>query len=296
MRILSAKAFMSQSAMEFLMTYGWSILIIAVVLGAMFQLGVFSSANLGPRAPAGNCKILRVAGMSNLEGTCSGVLPQEVAMFNGQSSRVNLYQINQESGINPMSFTVWFYTVSTPFSYPMIFTDTYAGGSGRNGYDLWVGGPGSGADQNYLVLERFYSGNAKGRQSINTLSMNTWYFAAVTYDGNTMNLYLNGALQQSGSGVTGAIAPNAIMAIGGSPGQYGNYNLADFQVYNSSLDANQVQALYLKGIGAAPTDPAHTLGWWPLNGDTNDYSGNNNNGAATNVVYTGSWAGGYTPP
>ncbi len=33
-----------QSAMEYLMTYGWSILIIAVVLGALFGLGVFNGA------------------------------------------------------------------------------------------------------------------------------------------------------------------------------------------------------------------------------------------------------------
>ena len=35
----------SQSAMEYLMTYGWAILIIAVVLAVLFQLGVFSSAS-----------------------------------------------------------------------------------------------------------------------------------------------------------------------------------------------------------------------------------------------------------
>lgn len=38
----------SQSAMEYLMTYGWSILIIAVVLGTLYTLGVFSAFNLGP--------------------------------------------------------------------------------------------------------------------------------------------------------------------------------------------------------------------------------------------------------
>lgn len=32
----------AQGAMEFLMTYGWSILIIAIVIGALFKLGVFS--------------------------------------------------------------------------------------------------------------------------------------------------------------------------------------------------------------------------------------------------------------
>ncbi len=35
-----------QSAMEYLMTYGWAILIIAVVLGALFSLGVFSGNSM----------------------------------------------------------------------------------------------------------------------------------------------------------------------------------------------------------------------------------------------------------
>ena len=36
----------AQSAMEYLMTYGWAILIIAVVLGALFSLGVFNGNNV----------------------------------------------------------------------------------------------------------------------------------------------------------------------------------------------------------------------------------------------------------
>ncbi len=40
----------AQSAMEFLMTYGWAIIVIAVVLAALFELGVFNGSNLGPQA------------------------------------------------------------------------------------------------------------------------------------------------------------------------------------------------------------------------------------------------------
>jgi hypothetical protein len=40
------KMIKAQSAMEYLMTYGWAILIIAVVLGALFSLGVFSGSSL----------------------------------------------------------------------------------------------------------------------------------------------------------------------------------------------------------------------------------------------------------
>ncbi|MCL5429961.1 MAG: hypothetical protein M1504_00605 [Candidatus Marsarchaeota archaeon] len=42
----TTKTFRAQSAMEYLMTYGWAILIIAVVLGALFSLGVFSGGSL----------------------------------------------------------------------------------------------------------------------------------------------------------------------------------------------------------------------------------------------------------
>jgi hypothetical protein len=40
----------AQSAMEYLMTYGWAILIIAVVLGVLFSLGIFNGNNLLPSA------------------------------------------------------------------------------------------------------------------------------------------------------------------------------------------------------------------------------------------------------
>ena len=44
------KSISAQSAMEYLMTYGWAILIIAVVLAALFELGVFNGSNLAPQA------------------------------------------------------------------------------------------------------------------------------------------------------------------------------------------------------------------------------------------------------
>jgi hypothetical protein len=45
-KVVSMRTFKAQSAMEYLMTYGWAILIIAVVLGALFSLGVFSGSSL----------------------------------------------------------------------------------------------------------------------------------------------------------------------------------------------------------------------------------------------------------
>jgi hypothetical protein len=79
---------------------------------------------------------------------------------------------------------------------------------------------------------------------------------------------------------------------------YGTLNgsLSNVQIYNISLSASQVQALYQEGIGGAPINPMYLVGWWPLNGNANDYSGNNNNGQAANVIYTSSWTSGYSVP
>ena len=94
--------------MEYLMTYGWAILIIAVVLGALYQLGVFSSSSLAPRAQPGSCRVFRPNGPGtttfiNLEGVCSGQLPQFVTQFDGQSSYVNV--INS-GGLSPGTITI----------------------------------------------------------------------------------------------------------------------------------------------------------------------------------------------
>ena len=75
------------------MTYGWAILIIAVVLGALFSLGVFNGSNLAPKASPGACQVFRPNGPGttsfiNLEGECQGLEPQYVGQFNGQSSYV----------------------------------------------------------------------------------------------------------------------------------------------------------------------------------------------------------------
>ena len=139
------------------------------------------------------------------------------------------------------------------------------------------------------------------------LRLNKWYHAVLTrtYSGSTATaiLYLNGVAQTptTTNSFTNWYEDTTqklyFGSVGGSEWWLNGF-ISNVQIYNTSLDASQVLALYQKGIGAAPVDPNHVVGWWPLNGDTNDYSGNNNNnnGAATAVTYTSSWLSGYTAP
>ncbi len=54
MKGINSKIVRGQSAMEYLMTYGWAILIIAIVMAAFFALGLFKSpTGTTCRAPSG---------------------------------------------------------------------------------------------------------------------------------------------------------------------------------------------------------------------------------------------------
>jgi Concanavalin A-like lectin/glucanases superfamily len=296
--------FKSQSAMEYLMTYGWSILIIAVVLAALFQLGVFSSANFAPKAQPGNCRVLRLAGTVNLEGTCTGILPQSVAMLNGQSSYASFPSYAYVGG-NGITVSAWMLLGGAVAKGNIFYAMTGGCSSSINGLAINMGHGGN-AGSTFDVILFDNSIGVTDRVSSGSLSQSSWKSIAVTWyptgpSSSNMLIYLNGALDSTYS-VAGAIPSSfsAAAAVGGPAPCWisdpSTFSLANIQVYNASLDASQIQALYIKGIGAAPIDPNHLVAWWPLNGDTNDYSGNNNNGAATGMTYASSWTQGYTPP
>ena len=281
--------------MEFLMTYGWSILIIAVVLGALFSMGVFSSANLAPRAPTGNCKVLRTSGTANLEGTCSGMLPQAVAQFNGGSSGVTVGQAGVGNE-NLITISAWVY-VAQLSSYQWIIGKSQ---NANSQYPLSL----TIESGNYLAARFYDNAQIPVAKWTNAISTGTWYQIVGEYSkstpSNNIVLFVNGIQRAQVSYSNTLTLDTNQYYIGSYHGSnyYFNGLIANVQIYNTSLDANQVQALYQKGIGAAPIDPNHVVGWWPLNGDVNDYSGNNNNnnGAATSVTYTSSWLSGYTAP
>ena len=94
----------AQAAMEFLMTYGWAILIVLVVLAALFFLGIFNPATPNTcliSAPF-NCQdvkvsaastdnmIIGVSGVSSASVVVSGGCTVSSALTNGQTSTLTL--------------------------------------------------------------------------------------------------------------------------------------------------------------------------------------------------------------
>jgi hypothetical protein len=283
----------AQSAMEYLMTYGWAILIIAVVLGVLFQLGVFSGSALAPKAPPGACQIVRLGGQMSLEGECQGQLPQYVAQFNGNSIITIQDQGTGNGPLRPNNLTVSVWEFSNiPTSPTQSLLSHGHAGYGALSYEIGTAG------------FCFQISSATSCISLAT-SDSHWYnlVGTVSYNPSTGNsiikTYINGTeiAQNSESGSLNYVYSASVILGQGASGccNYFSGSMANVQLYNVSLSSNEVMALYREGIGGAPANIQNIMGWWPLNGNAQDYSGNNHNGQVTNVIFNGSWNSQYTP-
>ncbi len=75
-RMNSRRGDKAQSAMEYLMTYGWAILIIAVVLAVLFSLGVFSGGSSLPQLCTGVSGFLCSNATLSTSGSANVVIGQ----------------------------------------------------------------------------------------------------------------------------------------------------------------------------------------------------------------------------
>ena len=304
LRKTSAKA---QSAMEYLMTYSWAILIIAVVLAALFQLGVFNPMSFAPKAPPGSCQVFRPNGpyttsFINLEGICSGELPQYVAQFNGQWSS-GPYNSNSVifAPSEPISGTNVIFTIAMwvkPSSVQNFSHSQNTQVFSLEGFQAF-GIRNSCLPNTCLVLIRCTSADTgSGALLPYSIFNNEWYFIAVSVNPPNYYWYINGVSSADTNGNTYTSSPGATIGTQFATCYSNAFNgsIANVQLYNTSLSANEIQALYLEGIGGAPINLQHLVAWWPLNGNANDYSGNGNNGQASNVNFVSNWYSGYTPP
>ncbi len=285
----------SQSAMEYLMTYGWAILIMATVIAALYELGVFSIK--GPAASPGSCQVNRpdgpgTADFISLTGPCTGQMPQYVAQFSGSSTSNVLIPPSVYLRPNSITITGWsnLLQAGTDSCYTQNLANSENTGESM-GYALIRGWA---TDQDSYISNGITWTQAG---SVGGVPINTWVFQAVTYStftGNEILYYGNGTLTDNvhvyGTLVTSTSQP-VLIGGGCKPGE-----LADIQIYNTALSQNDIIALYQEGIGGAPINLQHLVGWWPLNGNANDYSGNGNDGAASNLIYIQNWQTGYTAP
>jgi hypothetical protein len=204
-----------------------------------------------------------------------GSLNREVASFSG-NNEIIITGINSIStalgGYNTVSFWMRWPATSPTGVVPFSFY------SGTTSYDLYIAGG--------------TIGFSNGPTDILAANLNPYApqshewinIVAVFYNANNpappqSAIYIDGVQQQlfttSGySGVGLSSATNSI-EIGGSPTSgFGSFSgdIANLQIYNTSLSPYQAEQLYLEGINGYPIQHANLSEWMPLNGNGNSYA------------------------
>ena len=298
----------AQSAMEYLTTYGWAILIIAVVLGALFELGVFSGYYFTPKLPPGSCIVSRPYGVRSLqgiglEGNCGGGLPEYTYSSDYLGQGYIDIPYNASSSLMLYNFTISFWldeyspapnikccNGEFPLFYEPLRIYIYRDWSPA--YTTRVTGyvynSSISSDPTLPNVAVNYCGN----YTIN-VGTHTWNYWAFTYNGINLTGYVNGK-EFCSLKIRGVINP----VVEGNYIEVGvvNGSEANLQIYNSALTGNYIYAEYLQGIGGAPINLNKLAAWYPLNGNADDYSGNGENGKATSGIFSNAWESGYTQP
>jgi len=265
------------------MTYGWAILIIALSLAVLYSLGIMNPKNFIPRSPPGSCFVFRPNGPGttdfvSLQGTC-GYLPMYVASFNGVNAYISLPALFPNSGVCNLTLVAWSYDIGMNSSGAR-------GGVVAGWSNGWANIEYNDASLRF-ELRNSSTGNAV---FISSNYKNRWLFTALVLNNGYPKGYING------NNVWNSVYVGCIGLTNwkiGSWDRYFNGSIANVQIYNTALTPQEIQYLYQQGLGGGPIRIGSLVGWWPLNGDAKDYSGNNNHG----TIYGGvTFIQNYNPP
>ncbi len=241
----------AQSAVEYLMTYGWSILIVAVVIASLILLGVFNSGNTGTSSclatPGFNCTNPTLYSSGSLV-TKIGQVSTQAITITGTACTKN----NTVTAITPLSKNA---TLQSEGSQQMVFfcpISSSATGTQFTGH-LWI--EYSTPSQQNIIQE-------VGAVVTPVVSSNTFayspiayvvnYLGGFSYVGNTIEINLNtgqitGAIPSDGT--SGAFHYPTEITISGSTvyvvnenGGSGTGNILEF-----NLNTGQI-------TGAIPSD------------------------------------------
>ena len=281
-----------QSAMEYLTTYGWAILIIAIILVAFFALGVFNSNAYSPKAQPGSCSITRNQyGGASESGVCTNEIPQFVAQLSGTANVVIPDSIGGTNGnpTNTITYTAWIETTSAS-------AEAVVESGVHSGFLIDRSGQ--------VFLHECDHGDTGVTVNNNNLNSGTWQFVAIVYSYGSLTGYVDGSSAQTSTSLYGVSPiPQPIISNVATIGydqcdnsEYFTGFLSNIQVYDTALSQADIESLYQEGIGGPPINLQSIVGWWPLNGNANDYSGYGNDGTSYGIAYSSNWYGSYSAP
>jgi RHS repeat-associated protein len=160
--------------------------------------------------------------------------------------------------------------VTNTGSYQIILEKAPASGT-EGGYELCI------TDQGKARIDIYYGAYYVGLIGNTVLSANTWHHVAGVYNGSQLQIYVDGALDNSLSTSVTITSTSVSLLIGESRYPYGhsyfNGLIDEVRISNAAVyTANFTPQTHLTASGS-------TKGLWKFDGSTpNDSSGNGNNG------------------
>lgn len=212
----------------------------------------------------------------------SWAMPRYIAKFDGQTGYIDVP--NAVITDAPWTISAWYMQDNTTPSDSAIIEEGV--GDVNSGVDgvLFVGAPvGCGSASSNLGISYYVYGVAWRCVSAPINQANyygTWHNIVGTYDGTNLDIYIDGYLANTINPGSGSMQVPTQFHIGAGTYSASNFNgsIANVQAYKTALSSNQVYQLYSEGISGPPVNSL-IAGWWPLDGNANDYSGNGNNGS-----------------
>jgi hypothetical protein len=115
-------------------------------------------------------------------------------------------------------------------------------GAGNMAYELYANNPDIARPAGYFTTP---GGGLRGVTGTAALQANVWTHLAVTYDGASMRLYVNGALARTVARTGAIVATNGPLHIGGNEvwgGEWFTGLLDEVRIYNRALSATEIKA------------------------------------------------------
>jgi hypothetical protein len=223
---------------------------------------------------------INVTQVSNLNVSSSPIINQfpVVGKFNGVNSYIgvsNLIPLNLGTG--DFTLVAWIKAQTIQVTYPQILSKRSSTSDGFL-FGLWSDGR--------LFMQ--IAGTNYPPATDPNLKDNRWHLVVATRKASNVTYYIDGMGKGSFTSTANMSSSHALWIGRDGPASTTtpfNGSIANVQIYSTALTPQQIQQLYLQGINSPPIPNAGLVGWWPLQGNANDYSSYGNNGTAYNVYF-----------
>ena len=280
--------------------------------GMIDEVAVFSRA-----LSAEEMLAIYQAGGAGMCRPCAAQPPQGLSWWRGEGNPDDYYGLNNATLVNGAAYgpgkvgegfaldgTDDYAQVQTPVGLPT--------GNAPRSMDLWFKTPRNLSSSTEAALVQYgttaasqmfgliFSGNCPGKLyfyghsndlcGTTTVQPDTWYHGAVTYDGATLNLYLNGRLENSMSATLGTVLDANGLTIGARPGgALWQGELDEVRIHTSALSAGQIEDIYNAreaGVcGNCVEPPTGMTNWWGGDGNGADMQGTDDGILVGNTTY-----------